>query len=142
MPAAHPVRHLHLGQIQVLRSLAQLLASHGILDEGSVGNVGGWKPETHVGAGRFLLVCRLHLHLLLPFHKFLQLRVVVLSHVVTDSLHDVGQLTLIAARIGNKIAHHATQLLPTEVGILKFALTDLRSENREKHRNQGFVHVF
>ena len=39
MSATHPVRHLHLGQIEVLRSLAQLLASHGILDEGGVGDI-------------------------------------------------------------------------------------------------------
>lgn len=39
VPATHPVRHLHLGQIEVLRSLAQLLASHGILDEGGVGDI-------------------------------------------------------------------------------------------------------
>ena len=108
MSATHPVGHLHLGQIEVLRTSAKFLASHGILDKGSIGHIGWWKPETHVGASRFLLVGRFGFHLLLPFHELLQFRTVVLSQVVTDSFHNVGQLPLITSRIGHEIAHHAT----------------------------------
>ena len=108
MSATHPVRHLHLGQIEVLRSLAQLLASHGILDEGGVGDIRGWKPETHIRACRFLLVGRLRFHLSLPFHKLIKFLLIMFTEVVTDSFHDVGQLSLITARIGHEIGHHAT----------------------------------
>jgi hypothetical protein len=50
----------------------------------------------------------------------LQLSIVVLTEVVTNSLHKVGQLTLVTARIAYQIGHFAPRLLPNEVGVLKF----------------------
>ena len=48
----------------------------------------------------------------------------------------------ITARIANQIGHHAACLLPSEVGILKFCVADMCAKYGEKHRNQGFAHVF
>ena len=87
MPAAHPVRHLHFGQIQVLRSLAQVLASHGVQDKGGIGYIGRWKPETHVGSYRLFLVGRLGFNLFLPLHEFLQFLLIMFSKVSADGFH-------------------------------------------------------
>ena len=48
----------------------------------------------------------------------------------------------ITARIANQIGHHAARFLPSEVGILKFCVADMCAKYGEKHRNQGFAHVF
>jgi hypothetical protein len=48
----------------------------------------------------------------------------------------------ITARIANQIGHHAACFLPSEVGILKFCVADMCAKYGEKHRNQGFAHVF
>ena len=37
---------------------------------------------------------------------------------------------------------YATLMLPTEVRILKFCTADVCAKDREKHQNEGFVHVF
>ena len=59
MSAADAVSHLHLGQVEILSSSAEVLACHGVLDEGGVGDIGGWKPESHFGSDGFFLVGRL-----------------------------------------------------------------------------------
>ena len=87
MAAADSVRHLHLGQVDVLRSLAQLLACHGILYEGRVGYVGRWEPETHVRTLGLFLVGALGLHLSLPIHQFLELSLIMLAKSAHDGLY-------------------------------------------------------
>ena len=41
-----------------------------------------------------------------------------------------------------KIGHHSAHSLPREVGIHKFGSAYVRSKDREKHGNDGLVHVF
>ena len=84
--AAHAVGHLHLGHVQILRAVAQALAGHGVLEESRRGDVGGRKPEGHLGAHGLLLVGRLGLHLFLPLDEFLEFLFVVCAEVATDGL--------------------------------------------------------
>ena len=65
-----------------------------------------------------------------------------LAEIAVYCLHNIRKLTLITARIAHKIGHHATQLLPSVVRILKFRSTHMCAKYREKHRNKGFMHVF
>ena len=141
MPATHTVCHLHLGQVEELGTCAQHLASHGVLQESRIGHVRGWKPESHVGSHRLLLVGRLRFHHLLPFHELRQLLLVVLTEVLADCFSNIRKLSFITARISHEIAHHAAHFLPREVGIHEFGSTDVCTENRENHRNDRFVHV-
>ena len=87
MSAADTVCHFHLGHVEVLCALSELLASHGVLDEGSVGDVGRRKPERHVGSGWLLLVGTLGLHHLLPLHELGEFVVVVSAEVAADGFH-------------------------------------------------------
>ncbi len=87
VPATHAVCHLHLGHVDVLGALPQLLASHGVLYEGCVGDIGGWKPESHIGSDGFLLVGALRLHQLLPLHQLRQLLLVVSAEVAAEGFH-------------------------------------------------------
>ena len=44
--------------------------------------------------------------------------------------------------VGHEVGHLATWFLPGEVRILKFRTAHVSSQDGEKHRNEGFVHVF
>ena len=57
-------------------------------------------------------------------------------------IHQIAQLALVIARIGHQMCHLAAHFLPSEVGILKFCAADVCAKYREKHRNEGFMHVF
>jgi len=108
---------------------------------GEVG-VGGREPEGHVGADGLLLVGGLGLHLALPLDELLELLLVVLAEVAADGLDEGGQLALVTPGFGHEVGHLATWFLPTEVRILKFRTAHVSSQDGEKHRNEGFVHVF
>ena len=56
--------------------------------------------------------------------------------------HDARQLALSSASNGREVDHHSAHFLPREVGIRKFGSTYVRSKDREKHGNDGLVHVF
>lgn len=56
--------------------------------------------------------------------------------------HDARQLALSSASNGREIDHHSAHFLPREVGIRKLGSTYVRSKDREKHGNDGLVHVF
>ena len=64
------------------------------------------------------------------------------SEITADCLNKIGQLALVTARIAHKIGHHTARFLPSKVRILKFSAADMCAKNREKHRNQRFMHVF
>ena len=66
----------------------------------------------------------------------------MLTEIPTNSLYEVRQLALITPTFGHQVGHLATKFLPTEVGVLKFRTAHMCPEDGEKHRNEGFVHVF
>lgn len=138
----HAVGHLHLGHVDVLGACAQLLAAHGVLDEGRVGHVGRRIPKRNVGTHGLLLVGRLRLHHLLPLHELLQLAVVVDAEVATHGFHQSGQLALARSAVRHKIGHHAAQFLPRMVGVDKLGAADVCAERRHDHRQKRLAHVF
>ena len=81
-------------------------------------------------------------HHLLTLHEHGQLLVVVGAEVAAKGFHDARQLALSGATICHEIGHHSACFLPREVGIHKFGSTYVRSKDREKHGNDGLVHVF
>ena len=140
--AADAVGHLDFRHIEELGAVAEGFACHSVLEEGCGGDVGGREPESHVGADRLLLVGGFGLHLLLPFDELFEFLLVVLAEVAADGLDEIGQLALVAPRFGHEIGHLTTWFLPGEIGILKFRTAHVCSQDGEKHRNEGFVHVF
>ena len=142
MTAAQAVGHFHLGQVKVLGEAALRLERHRILDKGGIGRIRRRKPEGHFGAFGFVLVGAFRVLLLLPFQDFLLLGLVVLAEIAANGFRQSGQLSLIVATICYKIGHHAGRFLPRKVRILKFCAAHVCAKYREKHRNQGFVHVF
>lgn len=84
MSAAYAVCHFDFWHVEVLCALSEFLASHGVLYEGCVGDVGRWKPEGDVGSGWFLLVGRLGFHHLLPLDELGEFVVVVRTEVAAD----------------------------------------------------------
>jgi len=52
------------------------------------------------------------------------------------------KVAFVTPTFGHKVGHYARRLLPREVGVLKFRSTNVCAKRGEKHRNQGFMHVF
>ena len=140
--AAHLVCHLHLGQVEVLGSLAQLLQSHGVLYEGRVGDVGRWKPEAHVRTLGFFLVGTLGLHLSLPVHEFLILYLIVFAKRPHDCLYKMAQLRLSDARRTYQMPHLAAHFIKFVVAIHESYVREMGCQGRNCHRNEHFSHVF
>ena len=51
-------------------------------------------------------------------------------------------MAFVTPGFGHEVGHLATKFLPTEVWILKFRTAYMCSKRGEKHRNEGFTHVF
>ena len=49
----------------------------------------------------------------------------MLLKISTDSLRQIGQLTLVTPRIAHQISHLAAHFLPTVIRILKFCIADM-----------------
>ena len=64
------------------------------------------------------------------------------TKIATDGLYKIRKLALVTPTFGHKVGHLATKFLPTEVRILKFGAAHMCPEDGEKHRYEGFVHVF
>lgn len=78
----------------------------------------------------------------MPLHQFAQFSLVVLTKIATNSLYQIGQLSFVTPTFSHQIGHHATQFLPSEVGILKFRATYMCAKYREKHRSEELMYVF
>jgi hypothetical protein len=142
MPTTHSVGHLHLRQIDVLGSSAQLFASHSVLDEGRIGDIRRWKPETHVRALRFFLVGALGFHLSLPVNQFLELSLIMLSKRSHDGLYKMTQLCLSDTRRTNQMTHLPAHFVIFVVGIHESYVCEMSCQRRNCHRNEHFLHVF
>ena len=140
--ATHLVRHLHLGQVQVLRAPAHLLQRHRVLDKGRIRQVGRRKPETHVRTFGLLLVRPPRLHLPLPVHQLPVLRLIMLAKRPHDSLHEMRQLRLSHARRTNQMPHLATKFVVFVVRVHELHILQMSRKSRNRHRNKRFTHVF
>ena len=142
MAATHSIRHFYFGQIDVLRALAQFFARHGILDKGRIGDIGWWKPETHVRTFGLFLVGALGLHLSLPVHEFFELSLIMLAKSAHDSLYQMPQLCLSDTRRTNQMPHLAAHFIIFVVGIHESYIREMSGKSRNCHRNEHFTHVF
>ena len=51
-------------------------------------------------------------------------------------------MSFVAARVGHKIGHLAASFLPGEVWILELCAAEVSAKYREKHGDEGFIHIF
>ena len=140
--ATQAVGHLNLRHIVVLRVIAASLTCHRVLEESRIGDVRGREEKGHIRTSWFFLIGALGLDGLLPDDELLQFVLVVLTELAHDCFNTGRQLALTHARIGYQMCHLTTNLLPSEVCILKFRTTNIGSQSREKHRNDGLTHVW
>ncbi len=139
--SAHTVGHFHLRHVQEHRASSLRLHGHGILDEGRVGQVGGWEPEANGRTLGLLLVGAAGLHLALPFHQLLVFTIIVLAEGSHDSLYEMGQLSLADARRAYEMPHLAAKFVEFVVGVHELHARQVCRKCRNSHRNQRFAHV-
>lgn len=92
--AAHTVGHFDLWEVEILGACALFFDSHGVLEEGCIGEVGRREPEGDVGALGFFLVGAASLHLSLPFGEALIFFLVVGTEGAHNSFDEVRELRL------------------------------------------------
>ena len=85
MTAAELIGHLHLRQVEVLRTAAYLHQIHGVLDKGRVGGIRRREENGNGRLDRFVL--RLRVVKLGPFLQLLEFLIVVLLKIPTNSFH-------------------------------------------------------
>ena len=61
----------------------------------------------------------------------------MLTELAHDGFNTNGQLVLAHARICNQVCHLTANLLPSEVGVLKFRTADVCAKDRENIGTKG-----